>query len=141
NDEKARRDYLQMLEILADHRNLNIDIKEAYDMFQINFERLPSYQKGEQEGIKKGIKKGIRKGRKEGINEGIKEGIKEGVKEGTEAEAKALLRRALTRRFGDLSLKVTQRIDEASLTEVETWFDLALKFEIQRIEDVIGDSN
>ncbi|MGH8558344.1 MAG: DUF4351 domain-containing protein, partial [Methylococcales bacterium] len=129
----ARRDYLQMLEILADHRNLNIDLKEAYDMFQINFERLPSYQKGEEEGIKKGIEKGIRKGRKEGIDEGIKEG--------TEAAAKALLKRALTRRFGDLSSKVTKRIDEASLTEVETWFDLALKFEIQRIEDVIGDSN
>ncbi|MGH8500214.1 MAG: DUF4351 domain-containing protein, partial [Methylococcales bacterium] len=62
------------------------------------------------------------------------------IKEGTEAAAKALLKRALTRRFGALSSKVTERIDEASLTEVETWFDLALKFEIQRIEDVIGDS-
>ncbi|MCD2450697.1 hypothetical protein GO003_009865 [Methylicorpusculum oleiharenae] len=45
-DEKMRRDCLQMLEILTDNRALSVNIQEAYDKLHIDIEKLPSYQKG-----------------------------------------------------------------------------------------------
>ncbi len=53
-DEGRLREYLQMLEVLADNRHLGVNIQEAYDMLQIDIERLPSYQKGIEKGIEKG---------------------------------------------------------------------------------------
>ncbi len=53
-DEGRLREYLQMLEVLADNRHLGINIQEAYDMLQIDIERLPSYQKGMEKGMEKG---------------------------------------------------------------------------------------
>ena len=50
HDEKRQREYLQILEILADNRHLNINIQEAYAMLHIEIERLPSYQKGMEKG-------------------------------------------------------------------------------------------
>lgn len=54
HDEGRLREYLQMLEVLADNRDLGINIQEAYDMLQIDIERLPSYQKGMEKGMEKG---------------------------------------------------------------------------------------
>lgn len=53
-DEGRLREYLQMLEVLADNRHLGVNIQEAYDMLQIDIERLPSYQKGMEKGMEKG---------------------------------------------------------------------------------------
>lgn len=50
DDEGRLREYLQMLEILADNRHLNINIHEAYKMLEIDIERLPSYQYGMEKG-------------------------------------------------------------------------------------------
>jgi len=98
DNEKLRREYLEMLEILADNRKLNIDIKEAYDMLQINIERLPSYQKGMEKGIEQGLEKGLDKG----LEKGLEKGIVQGLERGSEIEARLLLQRALAKRFGDL---------------------------------------
>ena len=54
-DEKRLRECLSMLEILADNRHLNLNLQETYAMFEINLERLPSYQKGIEKGIEKGL--------------------------------------------------------------------------------------
>jgi hypothetical protein len=59
HDEKRQREYLQMLEILADNRHLNVNIQEAYDMLHIEIERLPSYQKGMKKGIEEGVERGM----------------------------------------------------------------------------------
>ncbi len=57
-DEGRLREYLSMLEILADNRHLNIHLQEVYAMLQINIERLPSYQKGMEKGMEKGVEEG-----------------------------------------------------------------------------------
>ncbi|TAL46993.1 MAG: hypothetical protein EPN89_09530 [Methylovulum sp.] len=59
HDEKRQREYLQILEILADNRHLNVNIQEAYDMLHIEIERLPSYQKGMEKGIEEGVERGM----------------------------------------------------------------------------------
>ena len=53
-DEGRLREYLQMLEVLADNRHIGVNIQEAYDMLQIDIERLPSYRKGMEKGMEKG---------------------------------------------------------------------------------------
>jgi hypothetical protein len=63
------REYVSMLEILSDNRDLNLDIREELDMLTINLERLPSYQIG--------MEKGVVKGKAEGKIEGKAEGAKE----------------------------------------------------------------
>jgi len=45
------REYVTMLEVLSDNRDLNLDIREEYDMLAINLEKLPSYQIGKTEGV------------------------------------------------------------------------------------------
>ena len=45
------REYVAMLEILSDNRDLNLDIREELDMLAINLEKLPSYQIGKTEGV------------------------------------------------------------------------------------------
>jgi len=65
HDDKNQRDYLEMLEILANHRQLNIDIKEAYDMLNIDIERLPSYQIGLEQGLEQGLERGEKRGKLE----------------------------------------------------------------------------
>ncbi|MBU2572229.1 MAG: hypothetical protein KJ725_19805 [Gammaproteobacteria bacterium] len=117
-NDKARREYLEMLEILADNRQLNIDIQEAYEMLQINIERLPSYVKGMEKGIEKGIEKGMEKG--------------------SENEAKMLLQRALHKRFGNRMEPILQaKIDQASLAEIEVWFDRV--FDATSLENVFKE--
>lgn len=61
-DEGRLRDYLSMLEILADNRHLTLDLQEACAMLQIDLERLPSYQKGLKQGMEKGMEKGMEEG-------------------------------------------------------------------------------
>jgi hypothetical protein len=99
-----------MLEILADNRQLNIDIQEAYEMLQINIERLPSYVKGMEKGMEKG----------------------------SENEAKMLFQRALHKRFGNRMEPIPQaKIDQASLAEIEVWFDRV--FDATSLEDVFKE--
>lgn len=60
-DERRWRDCLQMLEILADNRQLNHTLQETCAMLQINLERLPSYRQGMEKGMEKGMKQGERR--------------------------------------------------------------------------------
>jgi len=56
---KVFREYLDMLEILSDNRNLKPYIKEAEAMLtRVDVERLPSYELGMEKGLKKGLEKG-----------------------------------------------------------------------------------
>lgn len=62
NNIKGLRDYVSMLEILADNRDLQLDIQEEFKMLEVHIERLPSFVIGEERGIKKGIEQGIEQG-------------------------------------------------------------------------------
>lgn len=54
------REYLYMLEILSENRDLKAYIEEAENMItQVNIENLPSYSLGMKRGIKEGMEKGM----------------------------------------------------------------------------------
>ncbi len=64
---KRFREYLDMLEILSENRNLRDYIKEAEAMLtRIDIEKLPSYELGLEKGMEKGLEKGLEKGMEKG---------------------------------------------------------------------------
>lgn len=72
DDEKGFRNYLTMLEILSDNRQLKQQIKEAETMLtNITLKNLPSYELGEERGEKRGEKRGITIGEEQGIVIGV----------------------------------------------------------------------
>jgi hypothetical protein len=63
HDEKGFRDYLGMLEVLSENRNLQPQIKEAEKMLtQVKVENLPSFQIGLEAGMERGIERGLEQG-------------------------------------------------------------------------------
>jgi hypothetical protein len=68
----------------------------------------------------------------QGVQQGRQEGRQEGEKKG---EALAL-QRLLTKRFGPISHDMTARIADASMEQIEAWFDLAI--DAVQIDDVFG---
>lgn len=68
SDEQRFREYMMMLEILSDNRNLRAQVEEAERMLtQIDIERLPSYvigmERGEIRGEGRGLERGLERGR------------------------------------------------------------------------------
>ncbi len=83
NHPKQFRDYMYMLEVLSDNRNLKTFIKEAETMItNVNIENLPSYELGMEKGIEAGIEQGIKKGTEAGIETGIEKGLEQGIEKG-----------------------------------------------------------
>ena len=66
DDNKAVREYVSMLEILASNRHLNLDIQQEFDMLEIEIEKLPSYLMGEKRGEMRGEMRGEIRGEKRG---------------------------------------------------------------------------
>lgn len=62
----------------------------------------------------------------EGWQGGHQEGRQEGLEAGRQAEARALLLRLLSKRFGPVGEDTQQRIAEASTAQLETWADRLL---------------
>ncbi len=56
------REYVDMLDILASNRDLNLDIREELKMLTIDVEKLATYQLGMEKGMEKGIERGLEKG-------------------------------------------------------------------------------
>lgn len=74
-NERGFHDYIIMLEVLSENRDLQAQIKEAERMLtQIDIERMPSFalgfergeEKRKEEGREEGMEKGMEKGREEG---------------------------------------------------------------------------
>jgi len=61
-----------------------------------------------------------------GIEKGIQQGLQQGRQEGIQQGEVALLRRLLVRRFGSLPSWAAQRLEQASLEELERWADRVL---------------
>jgi predicted transposase YdaD len=69
------REYVDMLDILAVNRDLNVNIREELKMLSvIDVEKLATYQLGMEKGMEKGIEKGIERGIEQGIEQGILQG-------------------------------------------------------------------
>jgi len=70
-NERGFRDYMNMLEILSENRDLLTQVKEAEHMLtQVDVERLPSFTIGFEQGEKKGLEQGMEKGMERGREEG-----------------------------------------------------------------------
>jgi len=63
---------------------------------------------------------------------------KEGVEQGRKQEAAAMLTRFLVKRFGPLDEATTQRVNQASVEQIEAWSDRVL--DAESIEAVLGQS-
>ncbi len=74
----------------------------------------------------KGVLQGMQKGKREGKQEGKQEG-----------EALAL-QRLLTKRFGELPVQLSARINEADLVQIEQWLDRI--FDAKNIDDIFSDA-
>jgi predicted transposase YdaD len=75
----------------------------------------------------------LEKGRQEGRQEGHQEGRQEGRQEGE----MVMLRRLLTQRFGPLSDRVEQRLNAATVQDLERWADRVL--DAQHLDEVFRD--
>jgi len=54
------REYVEMLDVLADNRDLNLDVYEEMSMLSVNVERLASYRIGMERGREEGREEGAR---------------------------------------------------------------------------------
>jgi predicted transposase YdaD len=77
-DPKRLREYMYMMEILSDNRNLKTAIKKAETVItDINIENLPSYELGMEKGLATGMERGIERGMENGVEKGIQQMIKQ----------------------------------------------------------------
>ncbi|WP_416398295.1 DUF4351 domain-containing protein [Allohahella sp. A8] len=63
-------------------------------------------------------------------------GFREGLEKGLERGEARVLKRLLTRRFGDLSQALVQQIDNASEKQLETWADRLL--DAESVEEIFA---
>jgi len=99
---REQREYISMLEILANNRSLDIDIQQEFEMLNLEIEQLPSY----------------RIGMKRGETQGELRGEKRGEKMKSMLIAKEMLR-------AGMSMEQVSEITELSLAELETLTPLA----------------
>ena len=73
------------------------------------------------------------------IQEGKQVGLQEGRQEGRQEGERLVLERLLQRRFGVLTPEITEKLSEASSTELENWAENVL--DAEKLEDVFGSSH
>lgn len=122
-NESQFREYMRMLSILSTNRALGNIIEEEEKMLsQVEVTRLPFYNLGLEAGMQQGIERGVQ------------QGMQQGVQQGMQQEARNLLQRQLTRRFGTLGPAESERLKTATLHQLEQWADNIL--DAVTLEDV-----
>nr|VFK21470.1 MAG: Predicted transposase YdaD [Candidatus Kentron sp. LPFa]VFK36012.1 MAG: Predicted transposase YdaD [Candidatus Kentron sp. LPFa] len=107
DDLKRFREYIAMLHILSDNRDLQAEIEEADKMLtQVDLERMPFYEAIMERGVRQGMERGMERGREEG-------------------EAVLLLRQ-LNRKFGPLPPEMERKIRSAEPQALMLWGDRVL---------------
>ena len=74
----------------------------------------------------------------EGVEQGLQQGVQQGVQIGVQRGESLALQKLLTRRFGAILSDIAMRIAEASIEEIEAWFDQAIDGDC--LDDVFGNS-
>ncbi len=92
------------------------DIAEELEMGALKFETWT------EELDQRGMQRGLAQGREEGLERGLEQGIEQGC-----AALRAILERILVRRFGVLPSGAEQRIEAASIGQLEQWIGRALE--------------
>lgn len=62
-NQKQLHDYIKMMEVLGNNRDLNINIQEELEMLSVNIEELPTYRIGMKQGKEEGREIGMGQGR------------------------------------------------------------------------------
>ena len=114
---------LLTLEQDGDRRAKYIEFIDIYAGLTDNEYRRYRQQYREDSSTMAGI---ISRAREEGMQQGIEQGMQQGMQQGRVEGERALLERQLRRRFGLLSPEVTEKLVEASATDLETWAELVL---------------
>jgi predicted transposase/invertase (TIGR01784 family) len=79
-----------------------------------------------EQGLEQGLKQGREQGLEQGREQGLKRGREQGLERGRATEARTILERLLTRRFGALPASAQARLEQANLEEMETWLERVL---------------
>lgn len=67
DNDKGFQDYLVMLNVLSENRDLQQQVKKAGEMItNINIEKMPFYQLGMEKGVRQGMEKGVKQGMEKG---------------------------------------------------------------------------
>lgn len=66
---------------------------------------------------------------RKGIQQGMQQGMQQGIQQGIQQGEVFVLKRQLRRRFGELSPELEQRLESASIAELENWADRVLSAE------------
>ena len=85
--------------------------------------RREGLEQGREKGLEQGLKQGLEQGLEKGLEQGIEKGIAQGLEQGSLREARTILRRQLTRRFGSVPASVEDRMTCASREQLEQWID------------------
>jgi flagellar biosynthesis/type III secretory pathway protein FliH len=120
---KRLREYLSVLSILSENRDLQPLINEAGNMLtKVNVEKMPFYQLGMEKGLQEGIEKGIRQGMEKGMVKGMVKGMIETMHEN--------ILEILTLRFEQVSEECRSRIAaETDLQRLHALLRRAVKIE------------
>ena len=62
----------------------------------------------------------------EGVEQGLEKGLKQGIEKGIEKGEMLALQKLLAKRFGAIPFDITAQIANASLDQIEHWFDKAI---------------
>ena len=81
---------------------------------------------------------GVEQGLQQGLQQGVRQGVQQGVQIGVQRGESLALQKLLTRRFGAIPSDIAMRIAEASIEEIEAWFDQAIDGDC--LDDVFGNS-
>ncbi|MBK8455109.1 MAG: hypothetical protein WAQ53_07400 [Thiofilum sp.] len=110
DDESRFRNYFEMLETLADNRDLQPQLDEAKQMLtQVNVKKFASYNWGLQDGLIQGIEQGIERG--------LERGLERGTLLGEQRKARQVALRLLE--LGSLDLPQIAEIAGLSLEDIE----------------------
>ncbi|MBK8451795.1 MAG: hypothetical protein WAQ53_15250 [Thiofilum sp.] len=126
DDESSFRNYFEMLETLADNRDLQPQLSEAKQMLtQVNVKKFASYNWGLQDGLLQGIEQGLEQGIEQGIERGLEQGLELGKKEGKQLglqEGQLIKARAIALKLlkmGTFSLEQIADLAELSLEDIQ----------------------
>ncbi len=122
--------------VLLPARLPGVELGAVSDLLEMDTMLAERVKEWTREWENKGLQKGLEEGRQKGLQEGRQKGLQEGRQEGRQEGEALLLRRLLTRRFGELPAWVNERLANASNEELEHWADQML--EAATLEGVFG---
>jgi predicted transposase YdaD len=111
--------------------------KQNYGIFLPDVDDLQEIRVMLADKVELWAKSYIAEGKQEGLQEGLQKGELKGLQEGKQQGEMLALQRLLAKRFGVISLETVAMISQASLEDIERWFDRAI--DANELSDVFKD--